>query len=277
VRPVFSGEHKNATRPGLRDLAIVGGLAAISVSLVVIDALTPAEIGAGLLVVLLVLPPLRRTAGSALQKALLGDIREHARAEGADEERAKLARQLHDEHLQELTAVIRRLEVKAGTEAERDDLRDLAGRLRTVASDLRPPVLEDFGLPGAFVYLAEQANTPDCAVVAKAAGSTSLDRAQRPPEEIELAVYRIAVEALRNAKEHARASSIELRATVAREALSVEIADDGVGVTAADLRSAASRNRMGVGSMRRRASAIDADFSIKGSSSGTTVRVAWHR
>jgi Signal transduction histidine kinase len=277
VRPVFSGTPMNLTRPGLLDLAIVGGLAAISVSLVVIDALTPAEIGAGLLLILLVLPSVRRTAGSALQKALLGDIREHARAEGADEERAKLARQLHDEHLQELTAVIRRLEVKSGTEAERDDLRDLASRLRIVASDLRPPVLEDFGLPGAFAYLAEQANSEDCAVVAHTEGSTGLDRSQRPPEEIELAVYRIAAEALRNATRHAQASLIELRATVDREAVTVEIADNGVGVTPADLRSGASRNRMGVGSMRRRAAAIDADFSISGSSSGTTVRVAWHR
>lgn len=277
ARPVFSGTPVNVTRPALFDLAIVGGLAAISVSLVVIDALTPVELGVGLLIVLLVVPALRRTAGPALQKMLLGDIREHARAEGADEERGKLARQIHDEHLQELTAVIRRLEVKAGTEAERDDLRDLASRLRIVASDLRPPVLEDFGLPGALAYLAEQANSEDCAVVARTETANTFDRSQRPPEDVELAVYRIAGEALINAKRHAQASHIELRASIARDAISVEIADDGLGVTPAQLRSAASRNRMGVGSMRRRANAVDAAFSIKGSAGGgTTVRLEWH-
>ena len=278
ARPVFSGTPVNVTRPALFDLAIVGGLAAISVSLVVIDALTPVELAIGLLLVLLVLPAVRRRAGPALQKALLGDIREIARAEGADEERGKLARQLHDEHLQELTAVIRRLEVKAGTEAERDDLRGLAGRLRGVASELRPPVLEDFGLPGALAHLAEQANSEACSVVARTQPSTSLDRRHRPPEDVELAVYRIAGEAVLNAKQHAHAAHIEIRASIAQDAISVDVADDGMGVTPAQLRSAASRNRMGVGSMRRRAAAIDADFSIKGAEGvGTTVHLEWHR
>jgi signal transduction histidine kinase len=277
IVPRFRGQPVNLTRPAFFDLVVVAALAAGSVSLVVLAAISPVILGLALLVALLVLPTLRERLGPAMRRAVLGDIREHARAEGADEERAKLARELHDTHLQELTAVIRRLEVKAGTEAERDDLRDLVARLRNVASELRPPVLDDFGLPAALEYLAERTSTPECAVGMRVANHTGLDTSHRPPADVELAIYRIIGEALANSIHHARGTTVEVRGLVSADAVDLEVADNGVGVSANDLRAAARRNRLGLGSMRRRALAIDADFSIRGTAHGTIVRVAWHR
>jgi signal transduction histidine kinase len=277
ARPALSDEPLTMTRPAFFDLLAVGGLAAMSVTLVALDAVSPILLGAGLILVIVLLPVARRAIGRRLQNAVFGDVREHARAEGADEERSRLARELHDDHLQELVGVIRRLEVVPGTEDEREDLRDLAGRLRTVASELRPPVLDDFGLPAALEFLAEQTILGGCAVTVGLDDQTGLDARQRPPEDIELAMYRIAGEAIANAVRHARASCVTISGSVSPDAVELRIADDGVGIDAREIREAARRNRFGLSSMRHRARAIDADLEIEGTGAGTTVTVRWRR
>jgi signal transduction histidine kinase len=277
VRPAFEGQPMNLVRPAFVDLVVVAAFALLSVSLVVLDVISPVVLGIGALLGLALLPPLRRRLWPRLERSVFGDLRAHARAEGADEERARLARELHDDHLQELTGVIRRLEVKPGTESEQDDLRDLAARLRAVASSLRPPVLDDFGLHAALESIAEQATTAKCRIKVDVTDLTGFERSQRPPEDIELAMYRITGEAVGNAIKHAKASEVVIRGQVSPDAVALEIADDGVGVTDEKMRAAIGQNRMGVASMRRRAAAIDADFSISGSRTGTLVRASWHR
>src|SRR4029079_10817486 len=122
---------------------------------------------------------------------------------------------------------IRRLEIMPGTEAESEDLRNLAGHLRNVATELRPPVLDDLGLPAALDYLAEEStsNPPaarrDC--LAEEATSTALPGSadivdktvfgaeRRPPADVELAMYRIASEAVGNAGRHSGGTRVPIR------------------------------------------------------------------
>lgn len=275
VVPILHGESIGVIRPRLFDVAIITAFAGVGLVLIKALSVSPLIVGAMLLAVMVILPSTRRRIGEPIENALLGDVREAAAAEAAEAERARLARELHDVPLQELVAVIRRLEIKPGTEAESEDLRALAGHLRNVATELRPPVLDDLGLPAALDYLAEESTTSDLPVTAEIVDDTGFSVDRRPPAEVELAMYRIASEAVGNALRHSGGSNIRIRAAVAPDRIEVVVADDGAGLPAEAAREAAKRKRMGLASMRRRAQAIDADLSIDGSSSGTDVKVAW--
>jgi two-component system sensor histidine kinase UhpB len=217
----------------------------------------------------------RRRLVGPIEDALLADVRHQAATEAAEAERARLARDLHDVPLQELAAVIRRLEILPGTESESADLRALAGQLRNVATELRPPDLDDLGLPAALEFLAEEATTPTIPVTAEVVDDTGFGTERRPPTEVELAMFRIASEAVGNAVRHSAGSAVRVRANVAPDRVEVEISDDGAGLASEAAHDAAKRKRLGLASMRRRAEAIDAELSIDGSKHGTTVRVAW--
>jgi signal transduction histidine kinase len=221
------------------------------------------------------LPSTRRRIGEPLEDAIFGDVREAAAAEAAEAERARLARELHDVPLQELVAVIRRLEILPGTEAESEDLRALAGHLRNVATDLRPPVLDDLGLPAALDYLAEESSSSAIPVTAEIVDDTGFAADRRPPADVELAMFRIASEAVGNAVRHSGGSAVRMRAAVAPDRVELIVADDGGGLAPDAARDAAKRKRMGLASMRRRAQAIDAELSIDGSRAGTLVKVTW--
>jgi signal transduction histidine kinase len=277
VVPMVSAGRPRFTRPALSDVVAVAAVGGLSLVLVNQLDVSPVAIAVVLVIALLAVPALRRRFGRPLQDALLADIREQAAAEGAEDERARLARDLHDVPLQELVAVIRRLEILPGAEAERDDLRALAGHLRNVATDLRPPVLDDFGLPASIEYLAEEATSDAMPVAADVEDGTGFATETRPPKEVELAVFRIAREAVTNAVRHSGGTAVHIRASVRPDRVKVSVEDDGNGLSPGDARRAARRKRLGLASMRRRADAIDADLTIEGSSRGTTVEVTWQR
>jgi signal transduction histidine kinase len=274
VVPALTGKSFPLMRPGLFDLAAVAAFAAASLALVVLKV-SLLIIGAFLAVAIVALPSTRRRFARGIEEALLGDVRDAAATEAAEAERARLARELHDVPLQELVAVIRRLEIKPGTEAESEDLRTLAGHLRNVATELRPPVLDDLGLPAAIDYLAEETTTPAVPVTAEVVDDTGFGAERRPPAAVELAMYRIASEAVGNALRHAGGSKVSIRASVAPDRVDLFVADDGAGLDDASARDAAKHKRLGLASMRRRAQAIDAELSISGSPRGTEVRVVW--
>jgi signal transduction histidine kinase len=273
--PIFRGESIGVMRPRLFDVAVITAYAVVGLVLMNAFSVSPLVVGALLLAVVVVLPATRRRIGEPIEDALFGDVREAAAAEAAEAERARLARELHDVPLQELVAVIRRLEIVPGTEAESDDLRALAGHLRNVATELRPPVLDDLGLPAALDYLAEESTSSAIPVTAEIVDDTGFGPDRRPPSEVELAMFRIASEAVRNAVRHSGGSSVRIRAAVAPDRIELTVADDGAGLAADAARDAAKRKRMGIASMRRRAQAIDAELSIDGSGGGTQVKVAW--
>jgi Histidine kinase. len=109
---------------------------------------------------LLAVQPLRSVVGRRLELALMADLRHHVAADVAEEERGRLARELHDAPLQELAAVIRRLELVPEARRETSSLLAIAEQLRSVAVNLRPPMLDDIGLGAAIDFLADQVRTP---------------------------------------------------------------------------------------------------------------------
>lgn len=163
-------------------------------------------------------------------RALAGQI---IRAQ--EEERARLARELHDDTGQALTlilvrlATIRQLVGNDALRSEMDGLHELVSDtlegVRRLASDLGPTVLRDLGLAAALELLVarlreETKLTIDLTVHLASAGLT---------EAPTLALYRVAQEALTNVVRHARATSVAIRLDRVGSGVRLVIEDDGVG------------------------------------------------
>jgi two-component system sensor histidine kinase UhpB len=188
-------------------------------------------------------------------------------------ERARIARELHDEVGQTLTGVMLQVEGLAAVipEALREQLdelretaRDGTEEVRRIARRLRPEALEDLGLQSALSALvtrvAEQAQLDI---------SRHLDARLLLSQEQELVVYRVAQEALTNVARHAGAEHVELRLDRAGDDAVLSVRDDGRGVRPADLTSS-----NGIRGMRERAMLIGARLAIRpGPEGGTEVKL----
>jgi len=186
-------------------------------------------------------------------------------------ERQRLARELHDRIGQNLTAlginlnIVRaQLPVDADPRAASriDDSLQLVAetveRVRDVMSDLRPPVLDDYGLLAALRWHGERFG----ALTGVAVEVSGSEFEPRLPLTTELAVFRIAQEALNNVARHARASRVDV--TLARPGgrAQVIIADDGVGFDPLTRRARGGRPTWGLLTMRERAEAVDGRVDI---------------
>ena len=185
-----------------------------------------------------------------------------------EEERRRLARDLHDEFGQALTAVNAHLwlierhgdDVDAlgrhAGEARRLVARTL-GAMRELSQLLRPPVLDTLGLlPSLDALLKEFGERHQIAVSLTADGVP-----ERLPAEIETALYRIAQEALTNVARHARAARVRIALTAMGAALRLEIEDDGVGLPPANGKPVSGTGLVG---MRERVRAIGGQLSLTG-------------
>jgi hypothetical protein len=110
---VEAGLMTRDVRPRLRalDLAWLGAVGALAGLLLVLGDVDPLYIALGLIVLMGVYAPIRRAAIRALDRLLLSDLRDRTSIQATEEERARLARDLHDAPLQELAGVIQRLEL----------------------------------------------------------------------------------------------------------------------------------------------------------------------
>jgi signal transduction histidine kinase len=225
------------------------------------------------LLAILVAFPLRGYFGRRVEYALTADLRAQVTADVTEEERARLARELHDVPLQHLSGVIRRLELVPAASGETGALQEVADELRAVAIELHPPMLDDLGLGAALDFLSESSSTDALRVAARINDTTAPYR--RPPAEVELAIYRIAHEAVTNAIKHAGASHIRIDASLAPAAIDLAVSDDGTGLSDEAARKASGGGHIGLASMRRRAQGIDADLAIAGAPGGTKVTVTW--
>ena len=194
-----------------------------------------------------------------------------ARALAAQEdERLRIARELHDEIGQTLTAVALRAEHALGQGGlEGQDLAELAAvvqqslqDLRRISRELRPEALDELGLVNALIAL--------CSRVAEQSGLQIHRRLQAGlPElspEVELAVYRVAQEALTNAMRHSKATEATVSLSREQGALALTITDNGKGLDE-DLVEGG-----GLTGMRERAMLIGADLTIEsGHGAGVTV------
>jgi two-component system, NarL family, sensor histidine kinase UhpB len=195
-----------------------------------------------------------------------------ARALTAQEnERRRIARELHDEIGQSLTAVLlglRRVadtappDVAAGLSGVQEMTRSCLDEVREVARRLRPGVLEDLGLRSAIASLAtEFAASTDLTVRRRLADLRTGD------DQVDLVVYRVAQEALTNIARHAGAGAVEIALTEQAGGIELSVLDDGRGVGAA-VESA------GIRGMRERALLVGGRLSVgPGPDGGTLVRL----
>ncbi len=178
-------------------------------------------------------------------------------------ERRRVARELHDEVGQLLTSVVLQLEgaSRMALPPLRDNLveaqetaREGVEAVREIARGLRPPALDEFGLRAALVALAEGfMERTGLAVRHEIAG-----RLPALDGDAELAVYRVAQEALTNAARHASASIVELSLAQSNGAIRLSVCDDGAGISAARLHNGGG----GLAGMRERALLIGGSLHI---------------
>jgi signal transduction histidine kinase len=172
-------------------------------------------------------------------------------------ERARLSRELHDQTGQALAALklglgrARRAETLEGARDSLGELDALLGEaladLRTIAVELRPAALDEFGLVPALERLARTIRDSHPVEVQLVA---TLEEGERLPDEIETALYRIVQEALSNVVKHSEASRVDI-AVVRRDQLVIAtVEDDGRGFD--PLRT--SPERLGLTGIRERAS-----------------------
>lgn len=186
--------------------------------------------------------------------------------EAEETERRRLARELHDQVGQNLTAIginvnVIRAQLPAGTDsavdARLEDLltlvQETTARIRSVMADLRPPVLDDYGLVAALGWYARQIRLRTGLTVEVACEECS----PRLAALTETALFRIAQEALNNVAKHARASTVRIAFEVEEACARLSIADDGVGFGSPDASPAPGDPRgWGLRIMKERAEGV---------------------
>jgi len=193
--------------------------------------------------------------------------------EQQEHERGALARELHDQLGQSLVAILLNLQViedelspplRARVPETTQIINQMIDQVRTLAFELRPAILDEFGLVDALENLVTRHG--ERAGVRTSFTATPTDA--RAPVEIETACFRIVQEALSNVAGHARARNVEVTLTAQDLVLEVTVSDDGVGFSV-------ERPRAGLGllGMGERAQLAGGSLVIESApDSGTTVR-----
>jgi two-component system sensor histidine kinase UhpB len=194
--------------------------------------------------------------------------------EAQEEERKRVARDLHDEVNQALTALLLRLEAAAQhspprLKEELDETKQLANQamqeLLDLARQLRPAALDDHGLSAALAGHVREYDRRG-AVKASFRVESKLDEL---PQDVELVIYRVAQEALTNAARHSGAGQIDVSLGRIDSRIVLEVSDDGKGFAFAE-----EDKGLGLSGMRERALLVDGTLEIDSSPGrGTKVRL----
>lgn len=197
-----------------------------------------------------------------------------------EEERRTLARELHDELGQSLTALkitLQSFGLRPETAALQGQIETAVGiadtalaQARQMSLDLRPPQLDDLGLPAAIRWnLGRQTG-----VAGLSAHFLAENVPEKLPEPVAIACYRISQEALTNVLRHANARNVWIRLQVEGDKLRLEVQDDGAGFDPAPIFAGASS--MGMLSMQERASLAGGHLEIESSPGrGSLVRAVF--
>jgi signal transduction histidine kinase len=200
-----------------------------------------------------------------------------------EEERKRIARELHDEPAQLLTGLalaigtalqlatrndgeLRRVLVSASTLTER-----VSTEISRSIRDLRPTLLDDLGLLEALEFYADTRLRPlSIQVTFETAGTE-----RRLPHELEMALFRVAQEAMSNIARHAEAENVSLTLEFQREVVAIDIEDDGQGF---DVEATLARGKdgspFGLMGMRERVDLLDGTLVVESRpGEGTSVRV----
>src|SRR5215208_2955649 len=224
----------------------------------------------------------RSAEGQAMARAFnaMLDRLESARHQAArtalaaqEAERLRVARELHDEIGQTLTAVTIQAERAAqgnsdlaqALRAVADGVRESLDEVRRIARELRPEALDDLGLVNALIALCTRMG---------AQGGPRIERdlqVKLPPlsPDVELVIYRVAQEALTNALRHSGARNAKVSLTADAEFVALAVTDDGKG-----LPTPLPAGTAGIAGMRERALLVGGMLSVASSAeTGTEVRL----
>jgi signal transduction histidine kinase len=196
-----------------------------------------------------------------------------------EDERKALARELHDQIIQDLLGLIYRLEdvenladsleLQQDVGSIRQGIRNLVGELRQMCSDLRPPTIDHHGLSAAIDSLAsEWAERSDIQL------QLEIDPALgRLPEMIELSVFRIVQEGLNNIRKHASASHVRLSLQrTSTTNLLVRLEDNGKGLSnPTDLAALSENKHFGLVGISERVALLRGSMNIESSKGNGTI------
>ncbi len=204
----------------------------------------------------------------------------HQVTQAQEEERLRIARELHDETAQEMVRMVRKLErlrdsAAASQAPSIDEILDLTRNtleaVRRYSHDLRPPVLDDLGLVAAIEMVVEDMKS------SLPGGSKFGVRGspRRLGPTVELALFRIVQEALRNVEKHADAASATIELDFDEDNVRVSVADDGRGFSPPKEVSDLSRaGKLGLVGMKERAELVGGRFELSSSTGrGTQIVV----
>jgi len=208
------------------------------------------------------------------RERLEGDLRIQAAELAASQERAHLARELHDSVTQALFSMgltLRTLEILLDTDLDaargklvelRELQKDALAEMRTLIFELRPSSLESDGLV--------QALRTHATAVQRRTGLTIVVDAEpieRLPLPAEEALYRIGQEALHNVVKHANASNATLRIATEDDRVRLSVTDDGVGFAPEEV----PRGHLGLIGMRQRVDLVGGELRVESQTGGGTL------
>ena len=201
-----------------------------------------------------------------------------------EDERKRIARELHDDAAQSVLLLLKRLDEVASSKAwnklppalqeklnqANDSAMEALDGLRRYAQELRPAILDDMGLVAALEWLADNLSREGIEVV------TCVDDVGPDlPREAELVLFRIAQEALNNVRRHAEASKTTLTLGQSADSIRMSVTDNGKGFELpARLGDLSSIGKLGMIGMQERAGLLGARLSVDSElGKGTTVTV----
>jgi len=192
-----------------------------------------------------------------------------------EDERKRIARELHDETGQAITTLMVGMKLIEQVADDPEEVRSRSAELRVLAArtlesvrhlsrQLRPSVLDDAGLVAALRrHISDFARFNALSVDFQVVG----DESRRLPPEVETAAYRIVQEALTNVARHARATNASIILDLSGDVVSVVVEDDGIGLNPARIEETS-----GVLGMRERAVLLGGSLTIESApGAGTTI------
>ncbi len=203
-----------------------------------------------------------------------------------EEERKRIARDLHDDVSPDIIVLIQKLDNITSTQRPRaevraalDEVREQAVMalegLRATAQGLRPRIIDDLGLEAALEWIAEEFEHDQKIHIG--VETTGMER--KLSSETQILLFRIAQEALNNIRKHAHATKASIRLAVGESEIKMAVTDNGRGFKAPEkIEGMVSAGRLGLMGMHERARLLDGDLRIKstvGEGTEITVRLPW--
>lgn len=203
----------------------------------------------------------------------------HAITDGQEAERQRIARELHDETVQSLIAIAQSIDLanqwlerdpqRAGQllKASRTQAVESVGDLRRLIANLRPPALEELGLTPALRMMTQAES--GLSVTVEVCGAE-----RRLNESLELTLFRVAQEAIQNARRHGQAKQVALKVDFRPNELMLTVRDDGGGFCPPEqLEFFASTGHYGLLGMRERLEQLNGSLIVSSEpEQGTEIR-----